>query len=95
MRRALQGERKIAYFSMEIALESAIPTCSGGLGVHMPVYPGALRFADDPAGAARAAKLSGDTEKAKTYYAKLLTICDHADGDRPELQDARSVLAQK
>ena len=31
--RALQGTRKIAYFSMEIALESAIPTYSGGLGV--------------------------------------------------------------
>lgn len=31
--RALQGQRKIAYFSMEIALESAIPTYSGGLGV--------------------------------------------------------------
>ena len=31
--RALQGEKKIAYFSMEIALESAIPTYSGGLGV--------------------------------------------------------------
>ncbi len=31
--RALQGVRKIAYFSMEIALESAIPTYSGGLGV--------------------------------------------------------------
>jgi len=31
--RALQGIRKIAYFSMEIALESAIPTYSGGLGV--------------------------------------------------------------
>ncbi len=47
------------------------------------------------AGAARAAKLSGDNEKAKTYYAKLLAICDHADGDRPELQDARSLLAKK
>ena len=46
-------------------------------------------------GAARAAKLSGDNEKAKTYYAKLLAICDHADGDRPELQEARSLLAQK
>jgi tetratricopeptide (TPR) repeat protein len=45
-------------------------------------------------GAARAAKLSGDSEKAKIYYAKLLTICGH-DGDRPELQDARSLLAQK
>jgi starch phosphorylase len=31
--RALQGQKKIAYFSMEIALESAIPTYSGGLGV--------------------------------------------------------------
>ena len=46
-------------------------------------------------GAARAAKLSGDSGKAKTYYAKLLAICEHADGDRPELQDARSLLAWK
>ncbi len=46
-------------------------------------------------GAAHAAKLSGDNQKAKTYYAQLLSICAHADGDRPELQDARSLLAQK
>jgi tetratricopeptide (TPR) repeat protein len=46
-------------------------------------------------GAAHAAKLSGDGEKAKGYYAKLLAICSNADGDRPELQDARSLLAQK
>jgi tetratricopeptide (TPR) repeat protein len=46
-------------------------------------------------GAARAAKLSGNSEKAKSYYARLLALCDHADGDRPELQDARSLLAQK
>ena len=46
-------------------------------------------------GAARAAKLSGDKEKAKTYYAQLLSICEHADGERPELQDARSLLAQR
>jgi hypothetical protein len=46
-------------------------------------------------GAARAAKLSGDSEKAKSYYAKLLANCGHADGDRPELQDARALLAQK
>lgn len=31
--RALQGTRKVAYFSMEIALEPAIPTYSGGLGI--------------------------------------------------------------
>ena len=46
-------------------------------------------------GAARAANLSGDNVKAKTYYAKLLSICEHADGDRPDLQDARSFLARK
>jgi hypothetical protein len=46
-------------------------------------------------GAARSAKLSGDHEKAKTYYAQLLSICAHADGNRPELQDARSLLAQQ
>jgi tetratricopeptide (TPR) repeat protein len=46
-------------------------------------------------GAARAAKLSGENEKAKTYYATLLAICDRADGDRPELRDARSLLAPK
>jgi tetratricopeptide (TPR) repeat protein len=46
-------------------------------------------------GAARAAELSGNRDKAKSYYTKLLGICDHADGDRPELRDARSLLAQK
>ena len=29
----MKNERKIAYFSMEIALENAIPTYSGGLGI--------------------------------------------------------------
>ena len=46
-------------------------------------------------GAARAARQSGDPARAKVYYAKLLSLCQHADGDRPELQDARSLLAQK
>jgi hypothetical protein len=47
------------------------------------------------AGAARAAKLSGDGEKAKNYYTKLLALSEHADGDRLELQDARSLLAKR
>jgi len=47
------------------------------------------------AGAARAAKLSGNSEKARDYYGKLLSMCAHADGDRPELQQARSLLAEK
>jgi hypothetical protein len=47
------------------------------------------------AGAARSAALSGDHKKASDYYAKLLTLSQHADGDRPELQDAKLFLAQK
>ena len=46
-------------------------------------------------GAARAAKRAGDDAKAKTYYAKLLSMCEHADGDRPELEEARTLLAEK
>ncbi|MGA3090465.1 MAG: hypothetical protein ABSD75_17775 [Terriglobales bacterium] len=46
-------------------------------------------------GAARAAKGAGDDSKAKTYYAKLLSMCEHADGDRPELEEARTLLAEK
>ena len=46
-------------------------------------------------GAARAAESAGDREKAKSYYAKLLTYCDHGDGDRAELRDARTFLSQK
>jgi tetratricopeptide (TPR) repeat protein len=46
-------------------------------------------------GAARAAKYAGDREKAKIYSAKLLSICEHADGDRPELEEARTLLAEK
>ncbi|MBM4351568.1 MAG: glycosyltransferase family 1 protein, partial [Deltaproteobacteria bacterium] len=29
----MNGERTVAYFSMEIGLDPAIPTYSGGLGV--------------------------------------------------------------
>jgi hypothetical protein len=60
-------------------------------------FEGTLRTAPNRynalSGAAHAAKLSGDSEKAKSYYTKLLGICNHADGDRPELKDAKSLLA--
>ena len=46
------------------------------------------------AGAARAAKLSGQDQIARAYYSKLLAICGRADGDRPDLEDARSLLAR-
>jgi hypothetical protein len=45
-------------------------------------------------GAARAAELSGDRAKAKALYAKLVAMCDRADGDRPELRQAKAALAK-
>ncbi len=46
-------------------------------------------------GAARAAELSGDHTKARTYYTKLMAIADKADGTRPELRQAKTYLARK
>jgi tetratricopeptide (TPR) repeat protein len=43
-------------------------------------------------GAAQAAELSGDTGKARALYAKLVSLCDRADTQRPELQQAKTFL---
>jgi tetratricopeptide (TPR) repeat protein len=45
-------------------------------------------------GAAKAAALSGDREKARAHYGKLLALCSHADADRTELKEAKSFLAK-
>lgn len=46
-------------------------------------------------GAARAAQLAGNPEKARIYYAQLVLLCDHADSTRTELAEARTFLAKK
>lgn len=46
-------------------------------------------------GAAKAAELAGDRENARAFYAKLESLCVHADGSRPELAAMRSFLAKK
>lgn len=46
-------------------------------------------------GAARAAELGGDREKARTYYARLMKLGERADGTRPALQQAKTFLAKK
>ena len=46
-------------------------------------------------GSARAAALSGDTAKAKLYYARLVALTEKGDGSRPELQQAKAYLAQR
>jgi hypothetical protein len=46
-------------------------------------------------GAARAAELSGDPQKARTYYESIMTLSSKADTERPELQQAKEFLAKK
>lgn len=46
-------------------------------------------------GAARAAELSGDRDKARQYYQSLIGLCEQADSERPELQQAKAFLAQR
>jgi tetratricopeptide (TPR) repeat protein len=46
-------------------------------------------------GAAKAAELSGDREKARSYYERLVVLCNNADTERPELVEAKAYLARK
>ena len=46
-------------------------------------------------GAARAAELSGDAEKARSYYEQLVALSAQADSERPELAAAQTFLAQQ
>ena len=55
----------------------------------MKKEPGRFRGAY---GAARAAETAGDRAKARELYGRLLTIAQSADGDRPELQRARTFV---
>ena len=43
-------------------------------------------------GAAKAALALGDQIKAKTYFSQLVKLCPQADGDRPELEQAKGSL---
>ena len=53
-----------------------------------------LRMIDALLGAGRAAHACADATGAQTYYAKLTQVCP-AGADRPELAEAKTVLAQK
>jgi hypothetical protein len=46
-------------------------------------------------GAAKAAELSGDPEKARKFYTKLLEVCRCPDSQRVELQEAKAFLAKE
>jgi hypothetical protein len=46
-------------------------------------------------GAAHSAELAGQRAKAKGYYAKLIEVSRLVDGERPELREAKTVLAKE
>jgi hypothetical protein len=46
-------------------------------------------------GAAKAAELSGDKEKTKVYFTKLLAVAEKADTERAEIKEAKMFLARK
>jgi len=46
-------------------------------------------------GAAQAAALSDDRDKARIYYAKFVALTEKADRARPEMQLAKAYLAQR
>jgi len=45
-------------------------------------------------GAARAAELAGEKETARAFYTKLMALAELADSERPELDEAKTFLAQ-
>jgi Tfp pilus assembly protein PilF len=45
-------------------------------------------------GAAKAADLQGDTEKARAYYQRLASLASGTDADRPELVAAQQYLTK-
>jgi len=47
------------------------------------------------AGAAKAAELSGDRKKAKSFSAVLLSQCQGSESERPELAAARAATASR
>ena len=46
-------------------------------------------------GAAQAAAAVNQPDKAKTYYAQLLKNCSGSTSDRPELAQAKTLVAMK
>lgn len=46
-------------------------------------------------GAAQAAALAGEHDKARQHYMRLIALCEQADSERPELQQAQAFLARR
>jgi tetratricopeptide (TPR) repeat protein len=46
------------------------------------------------AGAARAAELAGNRDKARAYYQQLIALAKDADSERPELKHAKAYVTK-
>ena len=46
-------------------------------------------------GAARAAELAGDRDKANTYYTQLIALAEGADSERPALAQAKEFIGKR
>lgn len=46
-------------------------------------------------GAARAAELAADRDKAKSYYAQLIALAERADSERPALLEAKAFIGER
>jgi tetratricopeptide (TPR) repeat protein len=77
----------------EMLLESKQPAAA------LEAFETSLKFAPERFnslfGAARAAQLAGDREKASAYYTKLLANCPQPTSDLPELREAKQFLSRK
>jgi hypothetical protein len=81
--RELLGDMLLETKQPALALSSSKPRSSGS--------PTAIR---NYVGAARAAELSGNREKAASYYQKLLALAKDADTPRPELASAKQFASK-
>jgi tetratricopeptide (TPR) repeat protein len=77
----------------EMLLEAKQPTPA------LEAFESSLKLAPERfnslVGAARAAKLSGDRQKASAYYIKLLANCPRPTADLAELREAKLFLSRK
>jgi tetratricopeptide (TPR) repeat protein len=82
--RELLGEMLLAVHEPQLALQAFETSMQSEPNRFWGLY-----------GAAQAAELAGDRDKARTYYTQLLTLAKHADSERPALATIRAFLAQK
>ena len=72
---------------------------SGDAGASLKEYEAALKETPNRYrglwGAARAAEAAGDHKKAREYYGRLVALAKNADSPRPEIERAKTFIAQK